>query len=131
MNNKGGVIALFILTTWPTCVWSQSSHQSRQLPYAETTAGMVDQAAKDLKVANAELNAIFSQLMAQLDQHGKDKLRVVERKWLAYRDSHADFEASLYEGGSIQPLIRTNCLVQMTRNRIKELKEVLESDFGH
>ncbi len=92
---------------------------------------MVDQAAKDLKVANAELNAIFSQLMAQLDQHGKDKLRVVERKWLAYRDSHADFEASLYEGGSIQPLIRTNCLVQMTRNRIKELKEVLESDFGH
>ena len=131
MNNKARMLALLVLAGWSGSAWSQSPQQSGQVPYAETTAGMVEQAAKDLKAADAELNAVFSQLIAQLDQPGKDRLRVAERKWLAYRDAHADFEASLYEGGSILPLIRTNCLVQMTRNRTKELKEVMESDFGH
>ncbi len=101
------------------------------IPWGETTAGMVEQLAQDRKEADASLNAVFGKLIAQLDEAGKMKLRMAEKAWIKYRDAQAAFEGSLYEGGSIRPLIEGNCLLAITRNRTKELQEVLDTDFGH
>lgn len=92
---------------------------------------MVEQLAQDRKEADASLNAVFGKLIAQLDEAGKMKLRMAEKAWIKYRDAQAAFEGSLYEGGSIRPLIEGNCLLAITRNRTKELQEVLDTDFGH
>ena len=116
-------------------VWAMGQAQEPPkavvIPYRETTAGMVEHLAQDRKEADARLDAVYSKLLSQLDEAGKMKLRIAEKAWVKYRDAHAAFEGSLYEGGSIRPLIEGNCLVAMTRNRTKELQEVLDTDFGH
>ena len=47
--------------------------------------------------------------------------------WIKFRDSHCKFEAQPFNMGSMQPLIRANCLEEKTRARTKDLKESYES----
>ncbi len=74
------------------------------------------------KKADAELNRVYKQLMAILDKNEKLLLIQAEKDWIKYRDSHCKFDASQYEGGSIQPLIYSTCLEELTRKRIAEIK---------
>jgi len=110
---------------------AQEPAKTSPVPYSETTAGMVENLTKEQKEADVALNAVYGKLLSQLDEAGKTRLRAAEKAWLKYRDAQTTFEGSLYEGGSIRPLIEGNCLMAMTRNRTKELQEVLDSDFGH
>jgi uncharacterized protein YecT (DUF1311 family) len=50
-----------------------------------------------------------------------------ERAWLGYRKSNCAAEASIYEGGTIQPLIQTRCLARVTRARAEELRAQLRT----
>lgn len=49
-------------------------------------------------------------------------MRAAERLWLRYRKTNCDAEASIYEGGTIQPLIELRCMARVTRERAAELK---------
>jgi uncharacterized protein YecT (DUF1311 family) len=57
-----------------------------------------------------------------LNTEEKKLLTKVQKDWIKFRDSHCEFEAYEYEGGSIQPLIKTNCLKEQTINRTDNLK---------
>ncbi len=83
-------------------------------------------AAANLAAADAALNAVYRQLMAQQgDKSSKHQLRDVERAWLTYRDKECAFEIGpQHEGGSIWPMEMSNCLEQKTAARIRELKEL-------
>lgn len=74
------------------------------------------------KKADLELNKVYKQLMTMLDQNEKTFLIQAEKDWVKFRDSHCKFEASQYEGGSIQPLIYSSCLEELTKKRIVEIK---------
>jgi uncharacterized protein YecT (DUF1311 family) len=50
-----------------------------------------------------------------------------QKCWIKFRDSHCEFEISEYEGGSIQPLIKSNCLKEQTIDRTNDLKTNLEN----
>lgn len=60
--------------------------------------------------------------MAILDKNEKPLLIQAEKDWVKFRDSQCKFDASQYEGGSIQPLIHSNCLEDLTKKRIAEIK---------
>jgi uncharacterized protein YecT (DUF1311 family) len=89
--------------------------------FAQTQAEMDEIAFKDFKKADAELNKIYKELMNSLSKTDKSLLITAQRNWLKYRDSHCEFEANEYEGGSIQPLIHSTCLTDCTKKRIEEL----------
>lgn len=74
------------------------------------------------KKADAQLNKVYKQLMTILTKKEKPLLIQAEKDWVKFRDSHCKFEASQYEGGSIQPLINYNCLQESTKKRIAEIK---------
>jgi uncharacterized protein YecT (DUF1311 family) len=97
--------------------------------YAQTQAEMNQTAAQGYYKADAELNKVYKVLMSKLDEKGKALLIKAENDWIKYRDSHCKFEASFYEGGSMQPMIYSSCLESVTMNRIKELKEAIK-EFG-
>jgi uncharacterized protein YecT (DUF1311 family) len=97
--------------------------------HAQTQAEMNQTAAQGYYKADAELNKVYKVLMSKLDEKGKALLIKVENDWIKYRDSHCKFEASFYEGGSMQPMIYSSCLESETINRIKELKEAIK-EFG-
>jgi len=78
---------------------------------------------KAFEKADAELNGIYKQVVAQLDVTGKGLLKEAQRSWIKFRDQECKFEAFKYEGGSMQPLIVSGCLTELTRQRVESLKK--------
>jgi uncharacterized protein YecT (DUF1311 family) len=97
--------------------------------YAQTQAEMNQTAAQGYYKADVELNKVYKILMSKLDEKGKSLLIKAENDWIKYRDAHCKFEASFYEGGSMQPMIYSSCLESVTMERIKELKDAIK-EFG-
>ncbi|GAA3539020.1 lysozyme inhibitor LprI family protein [Zobellella aerophila] len=91
----------------------------------ELTQAELNQAA-DRHYASADLmlNKAYSQLMAELSNDRQDKLKKAQRAWIAFRDAHAELVASAYTGGSLQPLIRTQALIELTEHRTAELTKM-------
>jgi uncharacterized protein YecT (DUF1311 family) len=90
----------------------------------QTTVEMRDCAGKEYKKADAELNAVYKQLMDSLSgREHQASLRSAQQAWLKYRDANCEFEAFLNRGGTIYPVVYTSCLAATTRARTKELRE--------
>nr|WP_315158340.1 lysozyme inhibitor LprI family protein [uncultured Flavobacterium sp.] len=109
MTKKPLFLAFLLL-----CFWSNS--------FAQTQSEMNATAYANYKKADAQLNKVYKQLMSILDKKEKPLLIQAEKDWMKFRDSHCKFEASQYEGGSIQPLIYSTCLEELTKKRIAEIK---------
>lgn len=90
--------------------------------FAQTQSEMNATAYANYKKADAQLNKVYKQLMVILDKNEMPLLIQAEKDWVKFRDSHCKFDASQYEGGSIQPLIYSNCLEELTKKRIVEIK---------
>jgi uncharacterized protein YecT (DUF1311 family) len=97
--------------------------------YSQTQMEMNQTAAQGYYKADAELNKVYKVLLSKLDEKGKALLIKAENDWIKYRDSHCKFEASFYEGGSMQPMIYSSCLESVTMDRINELKAAIK-EFG-
>ena len=96
---------------------------------AHTTVEMRDCAGKEYKQADDELNRVYRQLMSKMDDEGrKTALKTAQQAWIKYRDANCDFASYLNRGGTIEPVVRYNCMTAMTVSRMKELREYLEAD---
>ena len=93
---------------------------------AQTQAEMNQTAKKDFELVDAELNKVYKEVIKLLSEKENQLLIKAQRDWIKFRDSHCEFEANEYEGGSIQPLIYSSCLTERTKDRIKDLKSILE-----
>ncbi len=105
---------------------AQKKQKKEPCDDARTQLDMNVCADREFKNADAALNRLYNQLMAQVDEDGKAKIKSVELAWLKYRDSNCDYEASVYEGGSIKPMIYSFCLARMTQARTSELKDQIK-----
>lgn len=47
-----------------------------------------------------------------------------QRAWLKFRDTQCVLEGGRYAGGSMQPLVRTNCLERLTKERAQQLRDL-------
>jgi len=102
---------------------------------AQTQADMNQCAADDYRKADAAMNAQWAETRAAMlawdkaspasDNNGAAKrLLASQRAWLAYRDAACDVEGYSVEGGSMQPLIVSSCLAELTMRRTEELKSL-------
>ncbi|CAO5017583.1 Lysozyme inhibitor LprI-like N-terminal domain-containing protein [Microcystis aeruginosa] len=76
--------------------------------------------------ADRKLNQVYQQLLPKLSAARKQKLIAAQQAWIKFRDSSCEFERSAYEGGSIAPMIYSNCLANVTEQRTKDLRRYLE-----
>jgi len=97
------------------------------LSFAQTQLEMNQAADAKFKKADAELNKVYKQLMTMLDKNEKQLLIIAEKDWLKFRDSHCKFETAQYDGGSIQPLIYSTCLEDLTQKRIAVIKASIKN----
>jgi uncharacterized protein YecT (DUF1311 family) len=79
-------------------------------------------AERELWKASEQLKHARAELYKVLEPRTRVKLRAAERLWLRYRQANCEAEASVYEGGTIQPLIELRCVARLTRERAAELK---------
>lgn len=103
---------------------------------AMTQADMNQCAAEDYRQADAAMNAQWAETRAAMiawdtasppsDDNGAAKrLLASQRAWLAYRDAACDVEGYSAEGGSMQPMMISSCLAELTKRRTEELKSLV------
>lgn len=83
-------------------------------------------ADKQYKIAAAGLNRIYIRFVGTLDGDMRAKLRAAEESWLKYRDDNCAYEAAVYEGGSMKPMVYSFCLERMTKARTAELRDQIK-----
>lgn len=72
------------------------------------------------------LNAAYREAINTLTGKERQKLLESQRLWIRMRDATCEVMALQYEGGTIQPRIALQCLVNQTIRRTRDLKEMLE-----
>jgi len=90
-----------------------------------TTAAMQHCENLRYQKAQQDLDSAYAELMKQLDETGKAKLRTAQAAWLRFRRADSDFAADAARGGTLAPLIRVTVLADLTDARTVELKKSL------
>lgn len=120
-------LAAFVLIVAGLSAQTPNQPEKSQSPgecdNAITTADMRACEASRYATAQRELNAAYEGMMTHLNSGQKEKLRLAQRAWLRFRDSNADFQASLVQGGTLAPLVRISVLTDMTKARTLELNK--------
>ena len=128
-------IALLGLAAAPAAAQDWDCSNADNLPQI----GMNYCAYEDWQAADRELNAIWPKaraLMKSIDKdnadlfpgqaNGAESLLKAQRAWIDYRDGHCETQGAQFAGGSIRPLVVNSCLADKTRERVTELKALLE-----
>jgi uncharacterized protein YecT (DUF1311 family) len=99
-------------------------------PDAQRSQQLTACAERKLREAAAGLKRVRDELYTDLEPRSRAKFRAAERMWRGYRKSNCDAEASIYENGTIQPLIQLRCMTRVTRERADELKAQFQTLHG-
>ena len=98
-------------------------------------------ASENLTKAEGELNAAFERALqaakAQYESVRRDpgfesmpnmpeELRKAQHAWESFRDANCGYQNLIYYGGSMASLAVIGCRLDMTKARIKELKDLVE-----
>jgi uncharacterized protein YecT (DUF1311 family) len=109
----------------PVCAVGQSEKEGAPCGSETTTAAMLNCENLRYQRAQQALESVYADLMKQLDETGKAKLRTVQSAWVRFRRTDSDFEADIAREGTLAPLIRVTVLADMTEARTRELKKSL------
>lgn len=70
-----------------------------------------------------KLNQVYQQLRAKKQNPEQEKQLInTQLSWLKFRDLNCEYAASRYQGGSMQTLIYSSCLIRLTQERIQHLE---------
>jgi uncharacterized protein YecT (DUF1311 family) len=132
MSMKTILPTLVLLTLLaPTAVPARGqTEEDPCAPEAQRSPQLMACAQREFRQASAELTRARADLNADLEPRSRVKLRAAERAWLRYRKTNCDTEASIYEGGTIQPLIELRCMTRVTRERAAEMKAQFQTLHG-
>ncbi|MDK1388950.1 hypothetical protein ILFOPFJJ_00989 [Ensifer psoraleae] len=96
-------------------------------------------AGQDYDRADAELNKVYKQAVAATQAMDKElgeidaayvganeALKKAQRAWIGYRDGQCELAGFEARGGSMEPMLVSGCLAELTRKRTTELKQLLE-----
>ncbi|MEM6476353.1 MAG: lysozyme inhibitor LprI family protein [Pseudomonadota bacterium] len=99
-------------------------------------------AADEYKVADDKLNAqwaITSAKMKERDAASADSLPdwderpgwhenllKAQRAWITFRDAHCQLDGYTARGGSLEPLLVSTCMTELTKTRTRQLREMTD-----
>ena len=104
---------------------AQTANRTKSAACDGTTQSEMSACAQDaLQHADTALNASYRRLTARLSGTPAAARSLVEaqRAWIRFRDAECDFSTVGYEGGSIRPMLTSQCLERMTRQRTAALE---------
>jgi uncharacterized protein YecT (DUF1311 family) len=123
---------------------SPAASQEGPCDKAMSQAEMNMCSGEQYRKADVRLNTVYAKALALMQQSLSDargrndkqqeayeqtaieKLKAAERAWIQYRDLHCDAAGQQYEGGSMRPMVVSDCLKQTTDHRIEEIKQAYE-----
>ena len=108
---------------------------------AETDAYCTDrtQLANDLcsderyKAANAKMSKLYGQLIASLKKSNENSrltaLETAQKVWEQFRDAECRFVGLGFEGGSMAPMVESDCLTHLTEVRTQQISSYIHCDI--
>lgn len=98
---------------------------------AQSQMEMNQDARKNFEQADVELNKVYKELTAKLDEESLAIIKKSQKAWVAHRDAGAEFFADLdARGGSMYPMIYNGRRAGITKKRVAELKAIMEEYFS-
>lgn len=98
-------------------------YQSADTQLNATYNNIVGFMKKNLLVAQHDNNTT----LVTHNEASLSKLLAAQRAWLAYRDANCDSVKFQYDGGSIQPMIWSQCMADTTQQRITTLSNAYDT----
>lgn len=102
----------------------------------QTQADMTICAGKDYDKADKQLNVEYQKLRKLLSERDKaadadgkgatDALVTAQRAWVAFRDANCALAGFQARGGSMEPMLISACLADMSGKRAEELKSLTD-----
>ena len=91
------------------------------------TPEMIDCISAEMARQDARLNASYKKLMAKLSAKRKKTLLEAQRAWIKFRDLNCEFYYDP-DGGTAARLAGSDCFLQATADRAKELKNLTNDE---
>lgn len=98
----------------------------REFDAAETQTDLNITSSKVSRYLNVKLEKLEKEIKEKLSPKPLNLFIKSSELWRGFRAAKVSFEGSLYEGGSIQPLIHNTTYSSLTEQRIKSLKRTLQ-----
>ena len=121
----GIVIGLFALLP-------SHAHAGADCQNATTQLQLDECAGASYAKSDKALNKVYREILSRLKGPSETKTDLIaaQRAWLKYRDAECKFEVSGLDGGSVQPMIYSQCLDALTQSRTKGLSQFLDCSDG-
>lgn len=95
-----------------------------------TQADMNRCAQEDFFTATADYSATYKAVADDLPTLRRNLFRSAQTAWIRYRTALCNFESSGAQGGSMQPMVKSQCDARMTRERTAELRALIDCKEG-
>lgn len=96
-------------------------------PKPRTTLQLEGCAEHRVLVRDRAIDALNAKVDARLRATARAQFGAASAAWLSYRNGTCTAEASIYSGGSVQPVAYANCLASIDGSHIGELRLVLRA----
>ena len=130
-----GIAALVISAASASVAFAQSEPEV-DCDSPMTQADMNFCAASDYETADEELNTeyqsvrkVLAERESSADEDGEGAVKALlaaQRAWIAYRDANCEAVGFQARGGTMEPLLVSSCLADMSRKRTEELRSLSE-----
>ena len=137
------VSAIFVLLIGSALSISYDSTAMAQELNCEAPATQIEMTSCDgmpSTRADAQLNAAWDEALAIaqdedafLETSGGDNrpafvdtLRNAQRAWISFRDSACEFRGFQARGGTMEAMLVNQCLGELTRDRTKQLQDIIQ-----
>jgi uncharacterized protein YecT (DUF1311 family) len=85
---------------------------------------------KEAEISDQRLERLVAEISSGADSARRVQLETIQAQWKAFRDNDCQWQADAFAGGSIQPVVYSQCITALTEGRIAELKLQLCEGFG-
>ena len=89
---------------------------------------------KCMKEKMDTLNTETAKLIEEINSYSEDRgvaFLATQESWLKYRETQSKYEASFYQGGTIQFSIYADCYIRLTKQRIEVIKIMIPEVKPH
>jgi uncharacterized protein YecT (DUF1311 family) len=95
----------------------------------QTTGGMIECTKRAQEQWDQELNKNYSLLIGKLSADEKEKLKVAQRNWIAYRDKEIEFARTMYINmqGTMWRVVLADSQMELTKQRALELQAYVDN----
>jgi uncharacterized protein YecT (DUF1311 family) len=97
------------------------------ISFSQSVAEMNEGQYKYYKEIEAQMNGVFKQVQKKVTNvKEKELLLQAQAAWIKFRDLHCTSKVNVLGVMSDRPLIEYGCLAEITKERIKQLKNYFE-----